>query len=459
MNVFKTTAKVAAKIRHSKVATGAVLSTVALSLGLVAWGLHSSSAFSGETELASRHSNKKSARKTELSAASAASKKTNEESAVIMNDPSIHQAWGLKKSDAARAWSVSQGSKKIIVAVIDTGADIHHEDLSNNFWKNKGETGLDAAGHDRATNGIDDDKNGFIDDVNGWNFVANNADLTDNHGHGTHIAGIIGAEAGNSKGIAGIAPQVSLMVLKYYDPKVSGTDNLKNTVAAIHYAIKMHANIINYSGGGTEYSKEEHDAIDLARKEGILFVAAAGNERSNSDKHKYFPADYGLSNIISVTAIDPSTEVLTSSNYGTETVDIAAPGQNILSTLPNNSYGYMTGTSQATAFVTGAAVLVMAHKEQFQAEDVKKYILATGDSESSLVAKCKTSKQLNLYKALTILDSGVGASGVIASNNTGDLTFTATAVNSRNNDSGREISSFGKSLLQNLEGQTAPKKN
>lgn len=403
-------------------------------------------------ELASRK------RTTILTDASAQSKKTQKETQVMMNDPAIHQAWGLKKSDAARAWEVSQGSRKVVVAVIDTGADIKHEDLANNFWTNPGETGKDAQGRDKATNGIDDDGNGFVDDVHGWNFVSNNPDLTDNHGHGTHIAGIIGAEAGNGKGIAGIAPKVSLMILKYYDPKVPSTDNLRNTVNAIKYAVKMHANIINYSGGGTEFSQEEHDAIEEARKQGILFVAAAGNERSNSDKHKYYPADYGLSNIISVTAIDPSTEVLSSSNYGTETVDIAAPGQNILSTLPNSSYGYMTGTSQATAFVTGAAVLVMAHKDQFVAEDVKKYILATGDSENSLIAKCRTSKQLNLYKALTVLDSGVGVSGVVAANGADFKPFTADATAIVRDDH-REISSFGKALIQNLESKHLQRKN
>lgn len=406
-----------------------------------------------EIEMASRK------RTTVLSKASSQSAQTAKETQVMMNDPAIHQAWGLKKSDAARAWEVSQGSRKVVVAVIDTGADVKHEDLAHNFWSNPGETGLDKNGHDKATNGIDDDGNGFVDDVNGWNFVSNTPDLTDNHGHGTHIAGIIGAEAGNGKGIAGIAPQVSLMVLKYYDPKVPGTDNLRNTVNAIKYAVKMHANIINYSGGGTEFSQEEHDAIEEARKQGILFVAAAGNERSNSDKHKYYPADYGLSNIISVTAIDPSTEVLSSSNYGTETVDIAAPGQNILSTLPHSSYGYMTGTSQATAFVTGAAVLVMAHKEAYQAEDVKKYILATGDSESSLVAKCRTSKQLNLFKALTILDSGVGVSGVIAANGADMEKFTVDSQATSTGHDARAISSFGKSLIQNLESHQAPKKN
>lgn len=416
---------------------------------------YSSQHLDGSSDLASRK------RTTVLKDAAKTSIKDNKEEQVMMNDPAIHQAWGLKKSDAARAWEVSKGSRKIVVAVIDTGVDKKHEDLAKNLWINPGETGLDSKGRDKATNGIDDDGDGFIDDVHGWNFVSNSNDLTDNHGHGTHIAGIIGAEAGNGKGIAGIAPEVSLMVLKYYDPKVPSTDNLKNTVNAIKYAVKMKANIINYSGGGTEFSKEEHDAIEEARKQGILFVAAAGNERSNSDHHKYYPADYGLSNIISVTAIDPSTEVLSSSNYGTETVDIAAPGQNILSTLPNSSYGYMTGTSQATAFVTGAAVLVMAHRDQISAEDVKKYILATGDSQSSLLAKCRTSKQLNLYKALTILDSGVGVSGLIAANGADMPKFTGDSAGSggiqaAQNDH-REISSFGKALIQNLEGRPGKK--
>lgn len=341
--------------------------------------------------------------------------KVSNEPSALFNDPAIKQAWGLKKSDAARAWSVTQGSKATIVAVIDTGIDVNHEDLKANLWVNPGESGKDAQGRDKATNGIDDDGNGFIDDVNGWNFVSNNNKLDDNHGHGTHIAGIIGAEAGNQKGISGIAPQVSLMTLKYFDPKVPNTDNLKNTIAAIHYAVKMGAHIINYSGGGTDYSQEEHDAVKLAETKGILFVAAAGNERSNSDQHHYYPADYKLKNIISVTAIDPTTQVLSSSNYGVDTVDIAAPGQNILSCLPHNSYGLMTGTSQATAFVTGAAVLVMSHKNQyFQAEEIKNYILSTGDTSSSLVAKTRTARQLNLFKSLTILGGETAISGTSA---------------------------------------------
>lgn len=410
-----------------------------------------------ESQFASRIQNPskflaKDNRTLEKSEVSSKLDKVEDEPSALFNDPAITQAWGLKKSDTARAWSVSKGSRGILVCVIDTGVDISHEDLKANLYTNPGESGKDAKGKDKANNGIDDDGNGLIDDVHGWNFVANNGDLTDNHGHGTHIAGIIGAEAGNGKGISGISPQVSLMAVKYYDPKVPNTDNLKNTVAGIKYCVKMGANIINYSGGGTEFSQEEHDAVAEAEKKGILFVAAAGNERSNSDQHRYYPADYRLRNIISVTAIDPSTEVLSSSNYGTETVDIAAPGQNILSTLPGNAYGFMTGTSQATAFVTGAAALVMAHKQSFSAEDVKKYILSTGDAVTSLASKTRTSRQLNMFKALTILDSDVGASGLVTANLSDEMRRQFVGnVKDKQHSNRAEIGGFGKNLLNAVQ--------
>lgn len=403
-------------------------------------------------------------RELELGRISEKNAEVQNEPSALFNDPAIKQAWGLKKSDAARAWSVSRGSKKVVVAVIDTGIDVNHEDLKNNLWTNPGESGLDSKGRNKATNGIDDDGNGLIDDVHGWNYVSNNNKLDDNHGHGTHIAGIIGAEAGNKKGITGISPDVSIMVLKYYDPKVPNTDNLKNTIAGIQYAVKMGANIINYSGGGTDFSQEEHDAVQLAEQKGILFVAAAGNERSNSDEHHYYPADYKLKNIISVTAIDPTTEVLSSSNYGTDTVDIAAPGQNILSCLPGSTYGLMTGTSQATAFVTGAAVLVMAHKELYgKPEEIKNYILSTGDSSASLVAKTRTSRQLNLFKALTIMDGEKKAFSGVDSNVTGVFVNGSKSsqdpnVKQNSNKNVNEMAAFGKNFMKALGRQERSKK-
>lgn len=375
--------------------------------------------------------------------------KIENEPSALFNDPAIAQAWGLKKSDAARAWSLTKGSRQIVVAVIDTGIDINHEDLKNNFWKNPGESGIDSKGRDKAKNGIDDDKNGFVDDVHGWNFVSNNNNLSDNHGHGTHITGIIAAEANNGKGIVGIAPEVSIMTLKYFDPMSPGSDNLKNTIKAIHYAVKMGANIINYSGGGLEYSQDEFDAVSLSRKKGILFVAAAGNEKSNSDKIPYYPADYNLDNIISVTAFNPAVEVLSSSNWGTETVHIAAPGQNVISTLPGSSYGFMTGTSQATAFVTGGAALILSHKVGFKYTDVRKYLLSTGDALASLAEKTQTSRKLNLFKALTVLDQDLTASGVRAINS-GNI----RVLSEKQDESTSSLNStaqFGKSLIEALQ--------
>ena len=341
--------------------------------------------------------------------------RADKKDSVIMNDPAIHKMWGLEKASALQAWQLSQGSREIVAAIVDTGIDVKHPDLKNNLWVNPGESGLDKFGNDKATNGIDDDNNGFIDDVHGWNFVHNNNHIVDNHNHGTHIAGIVGAEGGNNFGITGIAPKVSLMILKYYDPN-SGSNNLINTIKAFDYAVKMNAHIINYSGGGTEFSKPEFEAVKRAEQKGILFVAAAGNEYSNSDVKKYYPADYDLDNIISVTAIDPDLRVLSTSNYGVRTVDIAAPGENIYSTLPGGGFGNMTGTSQATAFVSGVAALLMAHNRDFDAKAVRKYILKTGDSLDWLKDKTRTSKKLNMYRTLTMLDQGVGASGVVANN-------------------------------------------
>ena len=428
-----------------------------------------------ETDKSFHHSAKSSALKEEpreivLSDAKVVKPKDGDdktEKQVLFNDPFVKDKWGLDKTSAAKAWEVTQGSKDIVVAVIDTGIDEKHRDLAENLWENPGETGKDAKGRDKSNNGIDDDGNGMIDDVHGWNFVGTNNSLVDNHGHGTHIAGIIGARGGNGFGISGVAPHVSLMILKYYDPKASNSNNLKNTVDAIKYATKMHANIINYSGGGTDYSADEYAAVKGAQQAGILFVAAAGNERSNSDesgKH-YYPADYELPNIISVTAVNKEdTKVLASSNYGVRTVDIAAPGENIYSTLPGGGFGLMTGTSQATAFVTGVAALIEAHNREFDYSEVKKYILRTGDEYPSLLSKTGSAKLLNSYKALVTLDSGVGLTGVKAANTSGvgnkafssdqnskDSKLNTSAMQSSGDDSNEPteaIASFGRDFLK-----------
>lgn len=248
----------------------------------------------------------------------------------------------------------------VVVAVIDTGVDTEHKDLKKSIWINAGETGKDTSGRDKASNGIDDDQNGYVDDINGWNFVDDNNKVADQEGHGTHVAGIIQKEYAQQK--HGTA-DLRLMVLKYFNPKASAKVNVINTIKAIHYASRMRAQVINYSAGGAEPEFYELQAIQNARKLGILMVVAAGNEQEDTDVVRYYPASYRLDNMISVAAIQKDGGLTTFSNYGKNTVDIAAPGKLIYSTLPKNRYGFLSGTSQATAFVTGHLAAVMADKK------------------------------------------------------------------------------------------------
>lgn len=250
--------------------------------------------------------------------------------------------------------------KSIVVAVIDTGADITHDELKDFIWTNEGETGKDTFGNDKETNEIDDDGNGFADDVHGWNFINNNNDVSDQMGHGTHVSGIIKNEF-NKHSSSTLSPSVRLMVLKYFDPKAKNETNLINSTKAIEYANKMKARVINYSGGGSEPYGQELLAIQQSAKQDILFVAAAGNNNSNTDVEKYYPANYPLSNIISVAATNSQGDLVSFSNYGSG-IDIAAPGKLIYSTLPNKKYGFMSGTSQATAYVSGLAASLLASK-------------------------------------------------------------------------------------------------
>jgi subtilisin family serine protease len=355
--------------------------------------------------------------------------------------PSEALNYSLQITEAPLAWPLSQGSKDIVVAVIDTGADTLHPILHENLWTNPGETGLDAQGKDKSTNGIDDDKNGYIDDVHGWNFAGNNNILSDIHGHGTHVAGIIQS----------IAPKTNLMILKYYDPQASGEDNLANTVKAIRYALQMKAQIINYSGGGTTKYPDEELAIRKAQRQGVLFVAAAGNEKSNSDLFGFYPADYGLSNIISVTAIDENRRILPSSNYGCHSVDIAAPGKSIISSLPGGKFGPMTGTSQATAFVSGTAALLMSENPELKdPENLILRLTQSGNNNDFLMGKTKYQTTLNTYRALIMKDTHLGAFGNINSTDTYTSKDFSSKLDPETEDPGAEDLPF-----KNLEALRA----
>lgn len=297
--------------------------------------------------------------------------------------------WHLKITKTEKAWQLSRGDKNIIVAIIDSGVDIHHPDLKDNIWINSVEF--------KGKKGIDDDNNGFIDDIHGWNFVDNNNKVMDFHGHGTHVAGIIGGQGKICK--PGVAPKVSLMVLKYFDPHAQGETNLKNTVQSIKYAIQNGAHIINFSGGGPEPNNEERAAIEWAMEKNILFVTAGGNQYANIEKNPYYPASYNLPNLLSVAASDPEDKHSSFSNKG-QSILAHAPGTKIFSTLPFGKCGFLTGTSQSTPIFTGGAVLIKTYKKLDKPAEIIKYLLKTTDFKKHLKGKSQTGGRANFYRAL-----------------------------------------------------------
>lgn len=319
----------------------------------------------------------------------------------------VEKSWGMVSSpgvNAFNAWSIMKSkdfqkskckNSKLVVAVVDTGVDFTHPDLADSKWVNEKEL------HGKP--GVDDDANGFIDDVSGWDFSTNSPVIVDQHGHGTHIAGIIAANAKSAAGMLGVCPGVKIMSVRYYDAQANGQQNLLNTVSAFKYAVNNGAQIINYSGGGSEFSRQEFEALKSAHMKDILVVAAAGNEKSDADQRAYYPAAYNLPNIIAVTAVDQSGKLLSASNWGVKNVDIAAPGFSILSTQQNGNYGYMQGTSQATAFVTGIAALLMTEKPGMSALKVKQIIEDSGNRSVKMFKKARTSSYASAFNAVEAL--------------------------------------------------------
>jgi len=324
-----------------------------------------------------------------------------DDSIAVVNDPFYTRNWGIKASSASQAWQIEKGNKNVVVAVIDTGVDVFHEDLKNSLWRNSGEIGLDKNGNAKETNGIDDDGNGYIDDVHGWNFADNTSKLKDINGHGTHIAGIIAASDNNKKGSAGIAPNVSIMVVKYYGSDLkNSTEPLEASLKSLRYAIDNGATIINYSGGGEGFVAQEKRLLKEADEKGIIVVAAAGNKAKNTDRQPFYPASYKLNNIISVTSIDKNNNLTKSSSYGANNVDLAAPGEKIYSTLPGNKYGFLTGTSQATAFVTGAVSLMKSRFPKMNMKEIKNKLIAATRLVASLSKNVSSSGVLDVANCL-----------------------------------------------------------
>jgi len=306
--------------------------------------------------------------------------------------PSEVNMWGMRAINALPAWAITKGSRKVIIAVSDTGTWLEHSDLKNNLWRNAGETGLDANGKDKTKNKIDDDGNGYIDDVHGYNFETNVGNPMENHYHGTHVAGSIGA-VGNNSGIAGVNWETSLMTVKFIGMDGSGTDDA--AIKSIVYAADNGAKVINASWGGDEFAQALYDAIDYAGKKGVLFVAASGNDGQNADKYPMYPAAYDLDSIISVASIsDVKGKLSGFSNYGAKSVDIAAPGENIYSTwnpmqspLRRVLYYTISGTSMAAPHVTGVVGLMYAANPNLTSKQVKSILIETAKLTPHLTGK------------------------------------------------------------------------
>jgi Zn-dependent metalloprotease/subtilisin family serine protease len=323
--------------------------------------------------------------------------------ATIPNDVRFSELWGLHNTgqsggtvdadiDAPEAWDVNTGSSQVVVAVIDTGVDYSHPDLTNNAWMNPGEI---------PGNSLDDDNNGYVDDVFGYDFVNSDGNPMDDNGHGTHCAGTIGGRGNNSIGVAGVNWQVRIMGCKFL--AASGSGSTANAILCVQYATQMGAKVMNNSWGGGGFSQALKDAIDAAGAAGVIFVAAAGNDSLNNDTTPHYPSSYASSNIVAVMATDRNDVRSTFSNYGQTSVHLAAPGTSILSCQPGGGYQLLSGTSMATPHVSGACALLLAANPALTPGELKQILMTSTDSV--VPGQCISGGRLNVNRALL----GVGA--------------------------------------------------
>ncbi len=329
----------------------------------------------------------------------------------IPNDASFDELWGLNNAgrqggvadadiDAPAAWDITTGARSVVVAVIDSGLAVTHPDLAANIWTNPREIPGD---------GLDNDGNGFVDDVHGWDFANDDADPADDDGHGTHVAGTIGAVGDNAIGVTGVNWRVSLMGLKFLD--ANGNGFTSDAVAAVTYATRMRRDFgvnvvaINASWGGGSRSKVLADAIAAGGRAGILFVTAAGNASSNNDRTPTYPANSADDAVITVAATNRSNRLAAFSNFGATSVDLAAPGVAIRSTVPGG-YASFSGTSMAVPFVTGTVALLAAANPRATAADIRRAILSTTKPVAALAGKVATGGLLNAAAAVWAITAG-----------------------------------------------------
>jgi subtilisin family serine protease len=324
--------------------------------------------------------------------------------ALFPDDPHFGELWGLHNTgqdggamdcdiDAPEAWSQTTGDSSLVVGVIDTGVDYTHEDLAANMWRNPGET----------ENGLDDDGNGYVDDVFGVNCITGTGDPFDDHYHGTHVAGTIGAVGDNGIGVAGVSWNVRIMALKFLDADGGGWTS--DAIECLEYATAMHANgvnvwLTNNSWGGGPFSQALEDAIRASGQAGMLFVAAAGNTGLSLGSQPCYPASYDLDSIIAVAATDRNDVLWSHSNFCPIQVDLAAPGVEILSTMPGDAYSPLEGTSTAAPHVAGVASLIWDRHPSASATAVKSLLLASVDPVASVEGRVLSSGRLNAASAM-----------------------------------------------------------
>ncbi len=269
----------------------------------------------------------------------------------VRPDDTPLELWGLEKIRAPGAWPKTTGN--VVVAIVDSGLDLNHAALQSKLWTNEREL--------RGSPGRDDDGNGYVDDIHGYNFLANRGNPSDDAGHGSHVAGTVGGVS-EKDGFSGVAPGAQLMALKTHDGNTNGTEGA--VVRGILYAADMGARVINCSWGGDpeagKWSQLLYDAIDYAGKKGAVVVAAAGNKRNDNDMNPHYPSSYDLANLIAVAASSPTDKAAVFSNYGKKSVDIGAPGRDIVSIQTGGGYVVMSGTSMAAPHVSGALALLAA---------------------------------------------------------------------------------------------------
>jgi large repetitive protein len=310
--------------------------------------------------------------------------------------------------DAPEAWDILHDPGNVIVAVIDTGIRATHEDLAANLWINPGESGFDSVGLDKRSNGKDDDGNGYVDDVNGINAILGLGTPIDDHGHGTHVAGIIGAVGNNGVGVVGIAWRAQLMALKFLNTFADGS--ISDALECIDYARRKGAKIINASWGWYgENSAALRDAIRTAGNAGIIFVAATGNNSNNNDTNPLYPASFDLDNILAVAATTRADQIADWSNFGPTRVHLGAPGEEILSCGHTNdsAYRHWIGTSMAAPHVVGACALLRSQHPSDSHVQIIHRLLSATDPLPSLTGKCVSGGRLNLQRALAGSDQPV----------------------------------------------------